>query len=61
MHSHEHASLSRVLFNDRCEYDCLDELCLITCFFGPLCAYASALKGYDDMMPGFMLRYMMLC
>ena len=23
MHSHEHASLSMVLFNDRCEYACL--------------------------------------
>ena len=30
-------------------------------FFGPFCAYASTLKGYDDMILGFMLGYMMLC
>ena len=37
MHSHEHASLSRVLF--RCEYACLLKLCFLTCLFGPLNAH----------------------
>ena len=59
MYSHEHASLSKVLFNDRCEYACLDEWCFITCLLEPFCAYVSALKGYDDMMLGLMLGYMM--
>ena len=50
MHSHEHASLSRILFNDRCEYACLDELCLIICLFEPFNAYVPTLDGYNDMM-----------
>ena len=29
--SHVHASLNMILFNDRFEYVCLEELCLITC------------------------------
>ena len=28
MHSHEHASLSRILFNDRCEHACLTSCAL---------------------------------
>ena len=31
MHSHEQASLNRILFNDRLERASLDELCSITC------------------------------
>ena len=50
MHSHEYASLSRILLNDRFEYACLDELCLITHLFEPFNAYVFALGMYDNMM-----------
>ena len=43
MHSYEHASMNMILFNDRLEHVCLDELCLITCSLEPFNAYVSAL------------------
>ena len=32
MHSHKHASLNMILFNDILKHVCLDEIFLITCY-----------------------------
>ena len=58
MHSHEHASLNRILFNDRLEHAYLDELCLFTCLIRSFfCASTFDVIWWhnDGNMLGFML------
>ena len=43
MHSHEHASLNMILFNNRLEHVCLEELCLIICLLESFYIGVSAL------------------
>ena len=43
MHSHEYGSLNMILFNDRLEHVCLEELSLITCLLESFYACVSTL------------------
>ena len=43
VHSHEYGSLNMILFNDRLEHVCLEELSLITCLLESFYACVSTL------------------